>query len=153
MGAALGAAAFVVRVATPPLSPTSTWFSAVLEGLEAVVLLWAGYAAKRRGRRPPIDGAAVGFLYGLIAGLGDIVNPTTFADERRFLLARQAALRHSILKLSRSQIVHDARLYTTAAAHWEAVLGSVLYGVLFGLVLGWVGSLFYTPRARGQGSP
>lgn len=153
IGIALGIVGLIVRVATRPLSPASTWFQAVVEVLAVVILVWTGYVAKRRGLRPSQQAAIVGLLYGFVAGLGDVLNPTTYGDELRFLSAREAALHHSILKMTRTQIVHDARLYTTAGAHWEAFFGSLLYGVVFGLLLGWVGSLFYTGRAAGTARP
>jgi hypothetical protein len=150
LGMVLGVVGLIVRVATRPLSPASAWFSAVVDVLAVVILAWTGYVAKRRGLRPSQQAAVVGLLYGFIAGLGDVLNPTTYGDELRFLSAREAALHRSILKITRAQIVHDARLYTTAGTHWEAFFGSVLYGVVFGLLLGWVGSLFYTGRASGS---
>jgi hypothetical protein len=147
LGIVLGVVGLIVRIATVPLSPAATWFSALVEVLAVVVLLWTGYTARRRGLRPSWQAAGVGLLYGVVSGAGAVLNPTTYSEELHFLLARAQTLKSSVLKMTRAQMVHDARLYTTPSAHVEAFVGSLLYGVVFGLLLGWVGSLFFSGRA------
>ena len=148
MGAGvLGLVAFFVNLAAAPLSGIANWAGLVLEVLAAALAAWVGFAARRAGAKPAWQGAAVVLIYAIPSGLGTLLNPVTYQDELRFLMARDQVLAHSILRLTRSQIVRDAHLYTTGTAHAAAFVGGIVYRVAFGLVLGWIGSLFYIGRA------
>lgn len=144
---ALGVVAFLVDLAAAPLSGPSNWAGLLLEVLAAATAAWTGFAARRAGFKPVWQAAAVVLVYAVPSALGTLFNPITYRDELGYLMARDNTLAHSILRLTRSEIVRDAHLYTSSTAHAEAFFGGIVYRVVFGLVLGWVGSLFYVGRA------
>ena len=101
-----------------------------------LALIVAGRAAKRASLRPSAQAAAVGFCYGVPAGLVQVLFPPTPAQVAAALQKLQQKAHLTSAQLQLAQQRADA-----ASAHWEGFVFAIVAYVLLGLLLGWIGSL------------
>lgn len=140
LGFVVGLAALAVKASTPPLSALAGTLSFLLEILMVAVWAWTGYRAKQRHGHPSWEAAGVGVAYGVLAGLGAFVRPPTVRQELALLTA------HAPPHTSRAALLAVARASVTPAAHVASWVIAVAGSVVAGLVVGWIGSLFYMTK-------
>ncbi len=90
----------------------------------------------RASLRPSAQAAAVGFCYGVPAGLVQVLFPPTPAQVAAALQKLQQKAHLTSAQLQLAQQRADA-----ASAHWEGFVFAIVAYVLLGLLLGWIGSL------------
>ncbi len=140
LGFAIGLVALVAKASTRPLSSLAGTLSFLLEILMVAVWAWTGYRAKQRHGHPSWEAAGVGVAYGVPTGLSAFVRPPTVQQELALLTA------HAPPHTSRAALLAVARASVTPAAHLASLVIAVAGSVLAGLVVGWIGSLFYMPK-------
>ena len=104
------------------------------------VWAWTGYRAKQRHGHPSWEAAGVGIAYGVPAGFAAFIRPPTVQQELALLTA------HAPPHTSRAALLAVAQASVTPAAHLASLVIAVAGSILAGLVVGWLGSLFYVTK-------
>ncbi len=145
IGLLIGAVRLVVGGILPAGSAGLLVPSIVLALAMVLLLVWAGWTARRSKLRPSWQAALVGVWYGVPAGLTNVLFPLTPAQVAARLAKAQPRLHLTAAQLQLAQQGADS-----VASHWEGFAETIILYALLGLLLGWLGALFApgTPGSR-----